>query len=295
MANDQAEKLRLRILQGKNEEHCAQIVGIASGKGGVGKSVFCVNFSLALNEIGKKVLIIDLDVGMGNIEQLMGKPAQLNIVDAIVNEVNFQNALVNVSSNVSFIAGGTGLSSLFHLDHDYLHFFIEQLNLMKKDYDFIIFDFGAGASDDMLHFMLAVNRLILITTPEPPAMADSYSLIKMVYAMKKNLDISCVVNQTFGRKEGWATWQRLSSVSERFLGASPSWLASLHRDNDLLMSVRKQIPCILSCPQAKYSVEMRILARAFLAQCGEQVAIRHQSSFGDKVRKYLKLIRRDER
>lgn len=291
MSNDQAEKLRMRISGERHEDHETLVVGIASGKGGVGKSVFCVNFSIALGQLNKKVLIIDLDVGMGNIEQLMGKTAQFNIVDALKNKLPFKDILVNTSPHVAFIAGGSGLSSLFHLNEEYLQEFLNQLECIRKYYDFILFDFGAGASDDMLHFMLAVNRLILVTTPEPTAMADSYSVMKIAYAQNKEIDISCVVNQIMKKSEGWETWKRLSSVANRFLGNSPSWLSAIHRDNDLLKSVRKQFPCMLSAPQSRYCVEMRLLVRAFLIQCGERF---HPKvvvpSFVDKVRKYVKLI-----
>ncbi|MCO7125978.1 AAA family ATPase [Sporolactobacillus shoreicorticis] len=295
MVNDQAEKLRMRISQEKDTSQTGLIIGVASGKGGVGKSVFCVNFALALGELNKKVLIIDLDVGMGNIEQLIDKNARNNVVNAIKSKLPFQDVQMVVTPNLSFIAGGTGLSSLFHMNQNYLYFFLEQLDQMKRQFDFILLDFGAGASTDMLHFMLAVNRLILITTPEPPAMADSYSLMKMVYALKKDLEISCVVNQIFNRREGIDAWKRLSSVADRFLGTSPTWLASLPRDHDLLMSVRKQIPCMLSRPRARYCIHMRLLARSFLAQCMGQVSHRKTATFTDKVRKYFGLLGRNGR
>jgi len=285
----------MRISQEKDTIQTAPIIGIASGKGGVGKSVFCVNFALALGELGKKVLIIDLDIGMGNIEQIIGRNANTNIVDAIKSEWPFQQVQVGVTPNFSFIAGGSGLSNLFHMNQNYLTFFVEQLELVKRQFDFILFDFGAGASEDMLHFMLAVNRLILITTPEPPAMADSYSLMKMVYGLKKDLEISCVVNQIFNRREGMDSWQRLSSVAERFLGNSPTWLASLPKDHNLLMSVREQVPCMLSRPRAHYCVNMRLLARSFLVQCIGQAEHKKTGSFTDKVRTYFGLLRRNER
>ncbi|BBN98675.1 P-loop NTPase [Sporolactobacillus terrae] len=295
MVNDQAENLRMRIFHEKRDTKTAQVIGIASGKGGVGKSVFCVNFSWALGELGKKVLIIDLDVGMGNIEQLMGQAAHLNIVDALQHQSSFQNVCVQVSSQVSFIAGGTGLGSLFRLNPEYLNQFITQLQMARAQYDFILFDFGAGASEDLLHFLLAVDRMILVTTPEPPAIADSYSLMKMVYTIKQDLQIMAVVNQTLDRREGMKTWRRLSSTSARFLGASPSWLASLQKDDELSLSVRRQKPCMRSFPKAGYSVQMRLLARSFLVQSGQKVFTAHERTFGDKVREYLARIGRHQR
>ncbi|MCO7174709.1 P-loop NTPase [Sporolactobacillus kofuensis] len=290
MNNDQAEKLRMRISLEKKEDSAAQVIGVASGKGGVGKSVFCVNFSIALGQVHNKVLIIDLDIGMGNIEQLMGKTAPLTIVDAIQRKLPFKEVVIEATSTVSFIAGGSGLTSLFHLNDEYLHDFLDQLEQLRNEYDFILFDFGAGASEDMFHFMLAVNRLILVTTPEPPAMADSYSVLKMVYARNQDLEVSFVVNQILKKSEGWETWQRISSVADRFLGNSPSWLAAIHRDNDLVQSVRKQVPCMLSHPQSRYCVDMQLLSKAFLIQCGATIQPKVVPSFADKVKKYLRLI-----
>lgn len=295
MERDQAEQLRIRIERKKDVAKQAQVIGIASGKGGVGKSAFCVNFSLALGELGKKVLIIDLDVGMGNIEQLFGMHATEHIADALKNQFSFREIKTEVSPNLSFIAGGTGLSKQFRLDDRSLHVFLTQLDSVKSEFDFILFDFGAGASEDMLHFMLAMNRLILITTPDPTAISDSYSLMKLVYTMKRDLEISCVVNQTFNRREGTDAWQRLSLVAEKFLGASPSWLASLPRDQNLVMSVRRQRPCMLYSPKATYCMTMRFLVRAFIVQCGQQLKAKENISFSDKVKKYLHLIRRNKK
>lgn len=265
----------------------ARVVGVFSGKGGVGKSVFCVNFSIALGQLNRRVLIIDLDVGMGNIEQLLGEAAPHDITDCIHDRLQLADAVVRGPDNISFIPGGNGLSEIFRMSGQNLRIFLEQLDRIKTDYEYIIFDFGAGVTDGMLSFILAVHQMILITTPEPPAVADAYSALKIICSKNSNIPISCVVNQVSHLQEGKQTWLRLSEVAKRFIGVDIKWLSALHRDGAVVRSVREQVPCIVRYPHARLSSEMRLLARAFLVQSQDGQSVVLFSSFLNKVRKYF--------
>lgn len=266
----------------------AVVLGVISGKGGVGKSVFCVNFSLALSQLGKKVLIVDLDIGMGNIEQLMGLASPCHIADILERHVSIWEAVVNGPENVSFISGGNGFLELFRFDEQHITRFLEQIGRFRNSYDFIIFDFGAGLSDEALRFVLAVSEIILLTTPEPTAMADGYSAVKMIHAGNPGLPFSCVVNQVDSVKEGKETWERLSAVARRFLDVDLRWLCALHRDKAVVQSVKAQRPYLLLHPNAKISVEMRLLARTFLAGQGFKSPDASYTRFLSQLKKWFK-------
>ncbi|RYL95325.1 MinD/ParA family protein [Sporolactobacillus sp. THM7-4] len=289
MMNDQAASLREKMNKLSHTVSEAEVIGVFSGKGGVGKSVFSVNFSIALSQLKKRVLIVDLDIGMGNIEQLVNHPAHCHIADWIKGRLPLNRVIEEGPGHVAFISGGSGLQELFRLDEENLHFFLEQMKLIKNSYDYIIFDFGAGITSDTLQFVLAVHRLILITTPEPTAMADGYSALKMICSKNAGIPLACVVNQVSKAGEGKETWERLSSVCRRFIGADVKWLMALHGDPSVIRSVRAQVPCLLLYPGTRFSIEMRLLARSFIAGENASPGIPVFSSFLNKVRAYFKL------
>ncbi|MDD9147046.1 MULTISPECIES: P-loop NTPase [unclassified Sporolactobacillus] len=291
MNNDQAEKLRQRAAAEKKADSEAVVIGVISGKGGVGKSVFSVNFSIALSEMGKKMLIIDLDIGMGNIEHLVGRSSLPDIADCAHDHLQLSDAIFKGPGNISFIAGGNGLSTLFRPDGEHLDAFLRQIEQIKRNYDFILFDFGAGVTDDMLHYILAVHQMILVTTPEPPAMADGYSALKIICSKNAALPVFCVVNMTGNSREGKETWQRLSGAAKKYIHIDLQWLTALHRDNAVIRSVREQSPCVLRYPHSRFSIDMRLLARAFLVQYQHEQAVSSFSPFVLRVKKYFELLR----
>ncbi|TGB00299.1 MinD/ParA family protein [Sporolactobacillus shoreae] len=292
MMNDQAERLRRLVNSSKVQDKKGVVVGILSGKGGVGKSVFSINFSISLSQMGKKVLIIDLDVGMGNIDHLLGKPAKYNIADSIHDKLRLDDVIFTGPGNISCISGGNGMDNLFRLEEQNLSVFLEQIERIRKKYDYVLFDFGAGVSEDMIHFLLAAHQIILVTTPEPPAMADAYSALKLLLPNNQNLQVSCVVNMVENLQEGRETWERLSGASARFMGKGIKWLTALHRDRAVLRSVKEQVPCVLQYPRSKYSVEMKLLASSFIIgeQTGEAAFSGKTYSFSTRVKSYFRMF-----
>ncbi|RYM07165.1 MinD/ParA family protein [Sporolactobacillus sp. THM7-7] len=289
MKNDQAEGLRRRMSQSHDiVAPEAKVIGVVSGKGGVGKSVFCVNFSIALSQLKKKVLIIDLDIGMGNIEQLMNSPVKYHIVDWMTGKVPLSEVVAEGPGQIGFISGGNAFLHTFRVGEKDLHVFLSRMNELKNKYDYILFDFGAGVSDDSLLFILAVNQIILITTPEAPALTDGYSVLKMICSKNPDLPVSCVVNQVFSAAEGEEAWRRLSRTAERFIGTNIQWLRSLHHDKAVIRSVKAQVPGIILYPRARYSTEMKLLARSFLALNHAESNAQTFSSFLSKAFHYLK-------
>ncbi len=248
----------------EKQENPTQVIAVVSGKGGVGKSVFCVNFMAALNENGKKAIAIDLDIGMGNVEFLLGSQARYSIMDMVKQRLPIWEVVEKSADGLSFISGGSGLSDFFSLSEEHLHYFFEQIEELKTVYSYIFLDFGAGITRNNLEYIMAAHEVILVTTPEPTSLTDAYSTIKYIHMQEPDHPIRCVMNQLEDEKEGRLAWHKLQGVSKRFLNKELSLLASLPWDKVVVKSVKQQMPYLSMAPHSKISMKMKALAGSFV-------------------------------
>lgn len=265
---DQAESLRKLVNNEKNNIRSnsskkTRVITVTSGKGGVGKSNFVVNLSVLLQQRGKKVLIFDADIGMGNDDVLMGVYPKNNIFDIIFTGTKIKDIIIEGPCGVNLISGGSGLNKVGELTENEKMIFLSELEAME-DYDYLIMDTGAGVNKDILSFISAAEDLIVVTTPEPTSLTDAYSLIKTTDYFKLNSNVKIVVNRTFTRSEGQETFERISRAVNRFLDIKVEYIGCIMDDRKLVQSVRLQKPCVLaypSCDAAKSieSIAMNIL------------------------------------
>ena len=197
--NDQAEILRRKV-EGYRNESTAKTLAVISGKGGVGKSNFSLNFAISLAQTGKKILLFDMDIGMGNIDILLGQHSQYSIIDFFEHDRSLAEIMTIGPEQVAFITGGTGLTNLFTLDEMKFSRFMEEFNEFLKQYDYIIFDMGAGITEDSVKFLLCVDELIVIATPEPTAVMDAYSIMKYLHSINNELPYFLVCNRVISQK-----------------------------------------------------------------------------------------------
>ncbi|MFY4773904.1 MinD/ParA family protein [Metabacillus sp. RGM 3146] len=261
---DQAEQLRKRLLALQNGKNHAKTFAVASGKGGVGKSNFILNFSLSLAMQNKKVLLFDLDIGMGNIEILLGESAGKNIVDFFEKDVPLEEVIQTGPEGLSYISGGSGLSVLFELGEEKFHYFLSELETVFDRYDYIIFDMGAGISEDSLKFLLSADEIFLITTEEPTSLTDAYAVVKYITQRNSGIPISMIVNRVYSEQDGYGVYQRFSSALNRFLSIEIKLLAILPDDDIVRKSVVRQIPFVIEYPKSKISKAVLQTAFEFL-------------------------------
>ncbi|REJ09529.1 MinD/ParA family protein [Halobacillus trueperi] len=280
---DQAEVLRRRI-QGMEGEKQAKTIAIASGKGGVGKSNFCINFALQLMRNDKKVLIFDLDIGMGNIDILMGKSPRRTFVDLFREEMSIRDIVELGPESLSYIAGGSGLSHIFELDQAKFAYFQSEFEELTKSFDYILFDMGAGVTQDSLHFISSAHEAIVVTTPEPTSLTDGYAMIKHLVHNDKSLPIKILVNRSLNEKNGRATFDRLSLVVNRFLEAEVALLGVLPDDRSVLEAVNKQRPFVIDRPKSKVSRSLEEMVRDYLNESHSQES---PLSFVDKLKRFV--------
>ncbi|MGC4375654.1 MinD/ParA family protein [Fictibacillus sp. Mic-4] len=279
---DQAENLR-RKLQSKNEQ--TKVISVVSGKGGVGKTNFSINFSLNLVKLGKKVLLFDLDIGMANVDLLLGMKTSYTIVDIFENRRSIREIIEKGPSGLDYIAGGSGLTEIFQLGEKQKAYFISQLEHLNQVYDFIIFDLGAGISETSLRFILSSNEAIVITTPEITSLTDSYAMIKYLTFKNRDLPIQTVINQCENEREGRAVARKIQEVSSRFLNMNVNCIGYLPHDVAVQQAVKAQQPFALYLPGAKISKSLEQLTRSYIGDEKKRTAT--FSHFINKIKSFL--------
>ena len=176
---DQATKLRERV-QTNQEISNARVIAITSGKGGVGKTTLSVNIALELARRGKKVVVFDADFGLAKVEVMLGIRPQYNLLDLIHNNKSMTEIITQGPEGIGFISGGSGVSELATLDNASIRLLISELVQLDEMYDVVIIDTGAGITDSVMEFVMMRPEVVLVVTPEPTSITDSYSLLKVL-------------------------------------------------------------------------------------------------------------------
>jgi flagellar biosynthesis protein FlhG len=265
--SDQAQALRNLVHTNETGENArtTRIVTVTSGKGGVGKSNFSLNFALTLQKLGKRVLIFDADIGMANIDVLMGTSAPYNLYHLLKREKSIWDIIHQGPLGIHFIAGGSGFKDLLNLSDGELDYFGDQVGKLHGHYDLILFDTGAGLSKETLKFIVAAQETVVVTTPEPTSITDAYALIKMVKAMNHEVDFKLVVNRATDNREGKQTADKIGLVARQFLEMEIPVLGVVLDDANVTKAVKKQVPFTLAYPGGDAARGIEEIARRFVS------------------------------
>lgn len=263
---DQAEYLRKLLADRKEhpEKRTAETIAVISGKGGVGKSNLSLNLSLTLRERKKNVLLIDLDIGMGNIDVLLGTSSLFSLADLLEKEMSFHKAITAGPSGLKYISGGTGLNQLIEVNEQKWSFFSKELKQLLDEFDYVVFDMGAGLTKEQLPFILSSTHIVVVATPEPTSIMDAYSAMKHITRSKKNLRFHVVMNRSLNQREGMIAFSRLSKTMRAFLNQDISYLGNIPEDPLVRKAVTEQLPFVISHPYSKLSKSIHLVADAFL-------------------------------
>ena len=179
---DQAEKLR-NVIKLKNQKlpQKARVITVTSGKGGVGKSSITVNLAIQFQKMNKKVIIFDADLGLANVEVMLGAIPKHNLSDVIYRGMDIRQIITEGPAGVSFISGGSGIVGMNNLSKDQITFLVRNLAQLDEMADIVLVDTGAGIADSVLEFVMACPEVLLVSTPEPSSLTDSYSLLKALH------------------------------------------------------------------------------------------------------------------
>lgn len=280
---DQAEKLRNLII---NHDKHAKTIAVVSGKGGVGKSNTALNFALTLQQKGKRVLLFDLDVGMGNIDILIGNESKHSIVDLFNDFLPIHDIIELGPDDLPYVAGGSSLNELLYLDQNKLDYFYEQYETLVSRFDYIMFDLGAGVTESSMSFVLASDECFVVTTPEPTAITDAYSMIKHIILKQQDMPISIIMNRCNSTKEGERTLERFRQVISRFLHVEAEKLGMLPDDKIVSTAVIRQTPYVILNKKAPVSKAINEIVTNYLQDVKEVNEIKPQS-FVQRLKHFL--------
>lgn len=266
---DQAEQLRNIIKASlQRTRPLARVITVTSGKGGVGKSNTSINLAIQLKKMGQRVIILDADFGLANIEIMFGAIPKHNLSDLIYQGKNIKEIITWGPGNVGFISGGSGIAGLSNLSREYLSYIVQNLEELDTIADIIIIDTGAGISDAVLEFLVASGEILLVTTPEPTSITDSYSLLKALNRhprfSRENSQIKVIANRVNSPEEGMDLFNKLNAVVSRYLKLPIDYLGMIPYDNQLSKAVMQQMPVSLQNPSAKSAQAFEQIAGALM-------------------------------
>ncbi len=258
---DQAERLRL-IMKEKNatgkRTREPRVITISSGKGGVGKTNIAINLAIAFSEIGKKVVVMDADLGLANVNVILGIIPKYNLYHVLKGQKRLHEIIIDTPYGIQIIAGASGFAQLADLDEEERAAFVQELKELAYA-DIIIIDTGAGVSQNVLTFVRSADDAIIVTTPEPTAITDAYGIIKTISAEINGPNIKLVVNRVKSHMEGKKVAERVITIAGQFLNIKVDNLGFIFEDVSVQKSVVKQDPFIKSSPNSKASQSIKHL------------------------------------
>lgn len=281
---DQAEQLRNIIKANNIQRPVARVITVTSGKGGVGKSNTAINLAIQFRKMGQRVIILDADFGLANIEIMFGAVPKHNLCDLIYQGKNIREVITWGPMEVGFISGGSGIAGLSNLSRDYLTYIIQNLAELDTIADVIIVDTGAGISDAVLEFLVASGEILLVTTPEPTSITDSYSLLKALRRhprfSEKDSPVKVIANKVVSKEEGKTLFTKLDAVVGRYLKLPISYLGAVPQDMQLSKAVMQQMPVSIQAPNSKSALAYEeIAARLMNSEEKQSVKIRGMAAF----------------
>lgn len=248
---DQASTLRR--LAGERDSALKKnmrVIAVSSGKGGVGKTNLVVNLALALTDHNYRILILDGDLGLANVDVAFGITPRYSIKHLLSGEKKIEDILYPVEKGIQILPGASGVIELANLDRGQLKNVLVNLGRLEKMADILLIDTGAGLGHTVLNFICASDDVIVVMTPEPPSMTDAYGLIKSIKGQSAKLNVNVVVNRVKNETEAQQVYERLEHVVTKFLGMPIKLLGWIYEDSSVGRSVMEQKPVGLSNPQS---------------------------------------------
>ncbi|QTQ14100.1 MinD/ParA family protein [Treponema parvum] len=260
---EQASELRALMGGGNSSKskaaggkgHNTRIIAITSGKGGVGKTNLSVNLAIAYAQTGKKVILVDADLGMANVNVLLNIVPQYNLMQVINRQKKMEEIILDTEFGIKFIASANGFSKIANLNLEELDYFAKQFCSLGNA-DIIIIDTGAGIANNVLQFVSAADEVYVVTTPEPTAITDAYGMIKIITTeiIDRELNLKLLVNRVHSADEGRRISDRIINIVGQFLNYKIDYLGFVYDDPVVSASVIRQKPFIVMSPGSRPSI-----------------------------------------
>ncbi|NLO89008.1 MAG: MinD/ParA family protein [Clostridia bacterium] len=258
---DQAAKLRERALNRRNLKAPTRVIAVTSGKGGVGKTNLVVNLAICLASSGRKVALLDADLGTANVDVLLGIIPKHSLYDVLNGRKKIEEITIKGPAGVNFIPGGSGYDEMMFLSKLKKKAIEEGIGNFTGKQDFLFIDTGAGISRNVLAFVSAASEVIVVVTPEPTSIADAYALIKVLWKFNLNERIHLLVNMATSFSEARQTAERITAAAKHFLKKEINVLGYVLDDECVGKAVKKQMPFVLQYPRARASYQIKNVAK----------------------------------
>ena len=239
----------------------ARIVAVTSGKGGVGKSNVAVNLAIRLAQMGRRIVLLDGDLGTANVDVLCNLPPGQSLARVVAGQQTLAQALVDAPGGFRLVRGASGLAQLAALGEFDRTRLMRQIQELEEDADLVLIDTGAGVSPNVLGFAMGADQLLVVTTPEPTAVTDAYAVIKTTHAKRQDMAVHILVNMVRDSAEGRKVFHRLDAVCRRFLDLNVRYAGHVLWDPNVSIAVRRRQPFMLANPRSPASACIDQLAQ----------------------------------
>ena len=267
---DQASRLRDMVENGKGvreklmaakatmnaqrDDSGIRVVSVTSGKGGVGKTNVVANLALALTRSGRRVLILDADLGLGNMDVLLGLNHHYSIQHVLNGEKRLEEIIIEAPGGFQLLPAASGIQELTDLDQSQRLFLLDELDMLQERFDVLLIDTGAGISANVMYFNFAAMEKVVVVTNEPTSLTDAYALIKVLTKKYQQKTFKILINQARSAREAERIFRQLSQVVDKFLGApSIDYLGWIPYDEHIPKAVRQQEAVLAAFPDAAAS------------------------------------------
>lgn len=268
---DQAEQLRKLVQNQETQDksqQVARVITVTSGKGGVGKSSLAVNLAIQMQRLGKRVIILDADFGLANVEVMLGVRPQFNLADLMFKGKTLAEIITRGPEDIGFISGGSGIQELAKLTKEQVIYLTQKLVELDQSADIIIIDTGAGIADNVLEFVTASSEVLLVATPEPTSITDAYALLKTLNRRagfsKERTSIRMISNRVRNESEGKNLYEKMNLVVDKFLNLQPEFMGMIPQDESVSKAIMLQKPVSIAYPNSPASKAIEAIARKLI-------------------------------
>jgi len=266
---DQAETLRQMA---EDQADGPRILAVTSGKGGVGKTNMSLNLGIAFADMDYRVVLLDMDLGLANIEVLLGVSHEFNIQHVVTGEKTVEDVMITDSSGVMVVPGSNGLAYMADLDRENRNGIIRKMENIDLPADIIIMDTMAGMSRNVIDFTLAADEVLLVTTPEPSAVLDAYAMIKVIHQNDRFVPIKMIMNQAANMAQARQISGKIEKVAKQFLDCGVRTIGYVPQDAAVGRAVMRRRPLIELYPKAPASKSIQNIAAALADHTPEPAA-----------------------
>ncbi len=270
MAKQNDRTAGFRVIRAKGSERIrssrprSRSLAVVSGKGGVGKTTIVANLAIALHRRGQKVLVVDGDLGMADLDLHLGMIPRHTLYDIVLGERTAQEVLVRTPDGINLLPGASGVPEMADLDDLRCERLLQSVSEVEEGMDLILFDTAPGIHRTTLHLARAADDILIVTTPEPTALTDAYACFRVLASKKLAAQPWIVVNHAESAREARLTAERIRETARRFLTIEPRFLGWVLDDATVSTAVRKQEPLLRSCPGSAAARCIELLAKNWM-------------------------------